>query len=245
MYLQLAERLRTRITSGELQPGELMPTEREVAQEANVSRATAAKALEVLEQEGLLTTGHSRAGRRVRRIQIMPVHASRTESLERRRAAGVDAWVADAKENGREPGQTIDVGLVSADETIASKLGLDPGETVVARRRMRTLDGEPSNMADTFYPMSVAQAVPGIMSPADVQPGVIALMAEHGYELTHFVDELRWRPPTPDEAHLLRIGQGTAVLIQWRTGYIDNEAVHLTRTIWPGDSIALIFELPA
>ncbi|MGI5122737.1 GntR family transcriptional regulator [Marinactinospora thermotolerans] len=245
LYMQVAEALRERIRTGDLAPGDLLPTERDLAAQRKISRATAVRALEMLVSEGLVTTGNTRAGRRVRDLRILPVHASQTERVERRRAAGVDAWVADTRDAGRAPGQTIDVGVVTADAEIAAALQVAEGEPVAVRRRLRTLDGEPSNTAHTYYPMAIADGFPAILNPTDVRPGVIAMMAEGGYVLTHFVDRLRWRPPTPEEAQTLRIGQGTAVLIQTRVGYIEERPVHLTRTTWPGDTIELVYELPA
>lgn len=245
LYAQIAEHLRGKIRTGELQPGDLMPTERDLAAERGISRSTAVRALETLVSEGLVSAGQGRAGRRVRDLRVMRIHASLSERLDRRLGAGTDAWVTDTTESGRLPGQTVDVGVVSASPEIARLLDVDGGESVAVRRRLRTVDGDPSNTSDTYYPMSIAKEIPEILDPRDVQPGVIALMAERGYKLTRFSDELRFRPPTPEEAQILRIGQGTSVCVQWRTGYVNEQAVHLTRTVWPGDTIALVYSLPA
>jgi DNA-binding GntR family transcriptional regulator len=48
--------LRARITAGEWQPGEAVPTVSELAASYGVSRATVAKAVRVLVDEGLLVT---------------------------------------------------------------------------------------------------------------------------------------------------------------------------------------------
>lgn len=245
LYAQIAEHLRERIRSGELPPGALMPTERDLAAERGIARSTAVRALETLVSEGLVSTGQGRAGRRVRDLRVMRIHASVSERLDRRLGAGTDAWVTDTTEAGRVPGQTVDVGVVSAGPEVARLMQVEPGESVAVRRRLRTVDGDPSNTSDTYYPMSIAKEIPEILDPKDVQPGVIALMAERGYQLTRFSDELRFRPPTPEEAQTLRIGQGTSVGVQWRTGYVGDQAVHLTRTVWPGDTIALVYSLPA
>lgn len=55
LYLQLAAWLRARIISGELRPGDMAPGENQLRDDYNISRATAAKALDQLAAEGLLT----------------------------------------------------------------------------------------------------------------------------------------------------------------------------------------------
>jgi GntR family transcriptional regulator len=244
MYMQVADQIRNKIRSGDLAPGDLVQTERDLAEEEGISRGTAVRALEQLVAEGLITAGTTR-GRRVRDRRVLPVHASRSEALDHRKASGVDAWVSDISEHGLVPGQSIDVGVVPASKDLANYLRVAEGEPVAVRRRLRTLDGEPSNTSDSYYPMRMTQEIPELLDPADVPQGVIALMAERGFEQTHYVDRLRWRPPSPEEAGTLRIGSGVCVLVQTRIGYATDQVVRVTQQIWPGDTIELIYELPA
>jgi DNA-binding GntR family transcriptional regulator len=53
-YVRIADGLRERITSGELAPGMPMPSITTLSQEYGVARQTAAKALRMLETEGLV-----------------------------------------------------------------------------------------------------------------------------------------------------------------------------------------------
>jgi DNA-binding GntR family transcriptional regulator len=53
-YVRIADGLRERITSGELAPGMPMPSITTLSQEHGVARQTAAKALRMLETEGLV-----------------------------------------------------------------------------------------------------------------------------------------------------------------------------------------------
>jgi len=55
-YLQIAAGLRARIESGELQPGQRLPSISHLSQEYGVARVTAVKALKVLADEGLTVT---------------------------------------------------------------------------------------------------------------------------------------------------------------------------------------------
>ena len=58
----LASRLRDLILAGEIQPGELLPTERELVDDSGLSRSSVREALRVLEVEGLITTRPGRTG---------------------------------------------------------------------------------------------------------------------------------------------------------------------------------------
>jgi DNA-binding GntR family transcriptional regulator len=53
-YVRLANQIRQQITSGDLQPGQPTPSITTLCQEHGVARQTAAKALRVLESEGLV-----------------------------------------------------------------------------------------------------------------------------------------------------------------------------------------------
>jgi len=243
-YHDIADALRHDIASGALAPGAPVPSQAEVGKQFGVSAGTARLALDELVNEGLITGGRGR-GRRVRDRSPLVVYASRTESAKRRTAAASDAWVTDVEEQGRKPDQKITVEIVQASADVARWLGVDEGQVVAVRRRTRTIDGEPDNLCDSYYPMDVAQQVPEILNPADVSRGVIQLMREHGYEQVRYVDELRWRPATPEESAALNIPRGVAVLVQTRVGYSAERPVRATVITWPGDSHVMVYELPA
>jgi DNA-binding transcriptional regulator YhcF (GntR family) len=60
-YLQIADELRRKIVSGELAPGDHLPSGREIARQWGCAYATAAKVLTTLRKEGLAESfpGHA------------------------------------------------------------------------------------------------------------------------------------------------------------------------------------------
>ena len=62
----VAGTLRRRILSGELAPGDCLPTEGELISQLGVSRETVRMALRLLDAEGLTTTSQARNGVRIR-----------------------------------------------------------------------------------------------------------------------------------------------------------------------------------
>ena len=57
-YLQLAERLKQYLQSDEFEPGQQLPSQRELAERLDTTLMTIRKALSVLEEEGLIRTEH-------------------------------------------------------------------------------------------------------------------------------------------------------------------------------------------
>jgi GntR family transcriptional regulator len=247
LWANVATALRDAISRGEYKPGDTLPTENELADAHGVSRDTVRRALNRLTQEGLLTPGRGRLGRQVRKSKPLTFYAIRSESQQRvaeRRSAGMDAWVADADEQGRTAAQAISVSMEEAEPEVATRLEIPEGELVVVRRRLRLIDGAPHNLNDTYYLREIAEGT-SIMHPANVVQGTIALMADLGYEQVRFRDDLETRMPTPDEADRLQIPPGVPVLVQYRTGYTAERPVKLTITAWPGDRASLVYEFPA
>ncbi|MFE2785735.1 GntR family transcriptional regulator [Nocardiopsis alba] len=243
LYVRLADELRARIAEGEW-VGETLPPERVLAEERQVSRNTVIKAYDLLVHEGLVTPGRGRAGRKVRDRRVLTVFASQSERLDRMTTSSVDTWVSDVQEDGREPGQTIGVGVVSANKDLAAWLGVERDVPVAVRRRLRTIDGHPDNIADTFYPPVVTEVCPEIMNPADVPQGVLTLMADRGFPQVRCEDRLRWGPATPEEASQLKLAPGVSVLRQNRIGYGPEDLpIRVAITVWPGDTHELRYEM--
>jgi len=59
-YYELMENLHQKIISGEIRPGEKLPSENELSAEYGVSRQTVRKALQILQNEGYIYAEHGR-----------------------------------------------------------------------------------------------------------------------------------------------------------------------------------------
>jgi GntR family transcriptional regulator len=60
IYVQVAEHIAARIHAGDLEGGQRMPPERDVATEYGVAYNTIRKSMELLRQQGLIITMHGR-----------------------------------------------------------------------------------------------------------------------------------------------------------------------------------------
>jgi GntR family transcriptional regulator len=60
IYLQVVERIKERLASGRLQPGEQLPTVRSLAMELRVNFNTIARAYRILDEAGIISTQQGR-----------------------------------------------------------------------------------------------------------------------------------------------------------------------------------------
>ncbi|MCX4581018.1 UTRA domain-containing protein [Streptomyces sp. NBC_01571] len=127
-----------------------------------------------------------------------------------------DAWSEEAAGHGRKGGQElIFAGTMQAPPLVARALGVDTEEAAVARKRIITLDGEPVELTDTYYPTSVASDTP-LASPQKIKGGAVTLLAELGYAVTDIHEDISARMPTADERRLLHLGADEPVLLLLR-----------------------------
>lgn len=60
IYLQVVERIKERLASGQLQPGNQLPTVRSLAQELRVNFNTIARAYRIMDESGIISTQQGR-----------------------------------------------------------------------------------------------------------------------------------------------------------------------------------------
>jgi GntR family transcriptional regulator len=242
LYRQLADVIRAQILTGELKPGQRLPSEPELAEEYDVARNTVRLTFGLLRAEGLVYTGRGR-GTFVQDPAAVPLR----EPVSRRRPTEsrdntADAFVTWMAERGRAGRMEIKVERLSAPEDIASRLGLADDEDVIVRRRVRFVDERPDALEDTWYR---AELVAGsqIAQPKDIARGANQVLAELGHEVIRRHEEVSGRMPTPVEAQALGIAGGVPVLTRVRTGFdAQDEPVAVYVGVFPTDRHVLVYE---
>lgn len=136
-YRAIADRLRDQITSGELAPGAVLPSEAELSRAYGASRVTVRKALEMLRAEGLVDArqgfGWFAGGQPLRQT------LGRLGTIEDQLAA-----------SGRHPERRVlDFGFVAAPARVAAVLGCDE---VLRVRRLNLADGVPFARVTVWVP---------------------------------------------------------------------------------------------
>lgn len=246
MYQRIANQLRQRILEGQYGPEDLLPSEKQLVAEFGIVRETARSAVNVLVQEGLITIRRG-VGAYVRMRKPM-VFRPQAE-FEVAPSAEMDRFMAQITAEGRTPTQSIKVEVLAPAQVPGYVLEhLKPAnDVVVLRKRERSIDGEPWNINDTYFPLDIV-AKSEIMLPHDIARGANQVLEELGRRQVRVIDEWHFRQPTPEEADRLELPPGTAVGVGWMTGYDrDGLPVRCVYNVLPGDRHVLVYErtLPA
>lgn len=240
MYRRIADDLRRQIVSGELTAGEQLPTQMELVERYGVARMTVRQAIRELVNEGLVVSRRPQ-GLFVRDGQPM-IYRPQAEFRPRPASPEMDQYMTELHAEGRTPSQTIDVAIVQAPPVVARRLQVDEGTPVVVRRRVRSIDGIPHNINDSYFPLPLVDGSE-VMSPADIARGANKVLAELGAEQVRALDEITVRMPAPDESQRLALDPGTPVAVHVCTGYTaDDLPVRCVVNILAGDKHVIMFE---
>ena len=146
LYLHIADELRSRITNGELRPGNSLPSERALSEQFEASRITVRRALDILGEEDLIERRRGRGGGTFIKSTPPTVELNRMEG-----------FLPQLRARGRTvESQVLVTNLVSAHNEIADELQLEPRSQVFRLVRLRKVSGVPMLIEDSFFPISVA-----------------------------------------------------------------------------------------
>jgi len=130
-YVQLADIVRAQVASGELRPGDQLPSEAQFVARYGLSPMTIRRALNILVDEGVLNARQGK-GTFVRPINL----AQATFGLEDLRSLFGDEAHTSAR--------LVEARVRSADELTARKLGIARGGRVIFIRRLLCPEGRPA-----------------------------------------------------------------------------------------------------
>jgi DNA-binding GntR family transcriptional regulator len=239
LHSTVAADLRRAITEGEYEPGQALPSEAQLELKYGVSRVTVRRALLTLEQEGLVAARAGR-GRVVRERRAMVYRPQADE--EPRRSKTMDRFMASLTEEGRRPTQSIEVQIETADKLVAERYGVPQRTPMAVRKRVRSIDGEPFNINDTYYILDMVKDS-AIMSPADIPEGSNAIITRMLGREIRAIDEYYIRMPDPEESKRLGLSTGTPVAVHYLTGFTAEDRVsRVEKYVLPGDRHVIVYE---
>jgi GntR family transcriptional regulator len=239
VYQRIADALRGRITAGEFGPDDQLPTDAGLAEEQGVNRLTVRRAYDLLVNEGLVVS----RGPRGRYVRVRRRDTYRPqEEFNRAASAVMDRFMARVSKEGHLPSQTIDVALVRPPAAVSERLDTGTDEVVVVRRRTRSIDGEPYNLNDSYFPRDLVEGSE-IMLPVDIARGANEVLAEIGARQVRAIDEVFARMPTAEEVARLELLPATPVSELLTTGFTaQDRPVRCVVNVLPGDRYVVMFE---
>ncbi|MFF3432299.1 GntR family transcriptional regulator [Streptomyces sp. NPDC002602] len=161
------------------------------------------------------------------------------------RAVGdTDAWTEEGAKAGRRGGQRIlYAGEVPAPKDVARMLGLTGEPMVVVRRRIIELDGEPTELTDTYYPADIAAGTP-LAAGAKIRGGAVTLLAALGHVGVRVVEDVTARPAGAEERAILRLAPAEPLLCLARTTYnAADRPIQADVMLMPGGRQQLRYEM--
>jgi GntR family transcriptional regulator len=208
--------LQKRITQGFYVAGQRLPSERDIAEELNVSRVTVRAALLRLQAENMIDIV-PRGGAFVRAVSTKAVIASGPELKQ----AG--SFIHTMERQGK---QTLvrfiePSSIIVAGDTIGAKLGVDPTTQVLRRYRLHIVDRVPYRILGSYY---LASLLGDLLGKDEGYIPLFKWLREHtGLKAARAVECLNCRMPSAEEAALLNISRGQPV-------------VDMDRWVWANDN---------
>ncbi|MFP4268438.1 MAG: GntR family transcriptional regulator [Spirochaetaceae bacterium] len=131
LYFQLQEIIKRKIEEGEYQPGDLIPTEKELQELYGISRITVRNAINGLVLEDLLVKrqGYGTVVASKRMVEDFSKLSSFTEKM---RSQGAEVT-----------SKVLEVARMQAPSRIAEHMRIETGDPVIEVKRLRFVDGEP------------------------------------------------------------------------------------------------------
>ncbi len=243
---QVAAALRAAIESGQLGPGDKLPSERQLVSKYQVARNTAREAVRQLAESGLVTAEHGR-GVFVRTTPRLMRFGQRRYSRKLREETGLSPFHAEVRAQNRVPNAYLtSIERVVPPTAIAERLQISADtKSAVRRESWYFADAEPMQIGITYIPWDIAKGS-ALARGDELGPGdLYARFEDKGHIITYTREEVTARMPTPDEASGLMIPEGVPVLVVLHTGLDQHkQPFEVTEFIMRADYTGLDYTMP-
>ncbi|WP_432034465.1 GntR family transcriptional regulator [Streptomyces antibioticus] len=240
-YEQIAAHFRSKIENGELAPGSPLPSMRTVCESFGATITTVNRAYRLLQSEGLTQSkpGVGTVVRDQRRVRVP--FSTYGESLAPGGSRGPwERATAAQGLDGRMVVQAPEHEEVAPD--VAGALGVEPGTTVVRRRRRAMIGDEVVQIQDAWYPLDVAETA-GLDSPGKIVGGILGAMTGAGLLPATADHKVTAWVPTSEQTAELSLGARVSVLVVERVTRDDSGRVlEVARITGAADRLELVYE---
>ena len=198
LYRQLAAIVCQEIESGTRQAKEILPSERDLASRYNMSRDTVRRAVQLLENQGVLYSEQGRG------TFVAPASVKEMSRF-------LDSFSIDTRKRGGTAGQIIlNIEQVPASLAVAGVLEIEPRQLVTRVTRIRTIDDKSIGIHDSHL------AIPGAITQAELERhgSLYALLGSRfGVRATEGLESLGSIAASADDAAALDVPKGSPLLL--------------------------------
>ncbi|TPI57283.1 GntR family transcriptional regulator [Mesorhizobium sp. B3-1-7] len=228
LYLQLRRSIEEAVNRGLIGPGDALPSERDIASKADISRVTVRKAVQDLVKGGILVQRHGSgtfvAPRMERVEQSLSRLTSFTEDMARRGMNVRSVW--------------LDRGLYAPSPDEMMVLGLSSTELVARVARLRIANDTPLAIERAALSASV------LPDPEAIGSSLYAALGTTGNRPVRAVQRISATNLGDADARLLEVSPGIAGLQIERISYLaSGKVIEFTRSVYRGDAYDFVAEL--
>jgi len=229
LYIQIAESLLDRIESGELSPGDRLPSERELSDLLSVNRLTLRRALQMLESQGLI-------------IRRQGDGTYVAEPKIERQAGQLVPFTRGMQRRGYTPSaKVLTFDLKPVEAAVAKELNLPVGAPVYYIHRLRFINREPVLLEKVTLPLHLVPE----LDRFDLEERSLyeVMETEYGISVNRARQSLEPVVATEYEAEVLGIKMGAPLMLERRLGFDQNDQmVEYARDLYRGDRFRFITE---
>ena len=222
-YYQLANILRQMIEDGAWKQHEPILSERQLEEQYNLSRPTIRQAIDLLVRQGYLYRMHGKG------TFVSPPKLQKG-ILE------LTSFSEDMRNRGLKPGQIfLEFNLIDPPAKVAKQLELTRNQKVLRIKRIRTGNGEPIGIQDSYLALEIGQEIS--REEVEKHGSIYAILQEKFGIFPSEADEtLEVTLASVEEANLLEIPEGSPLLLNERTLWSqDRKAVEFVKILYRGD----------
>lgn len=228
LYLKLKRSIEDAVRRGVIGPGDALPSERDIAVRADVSRVTVRKAVQDLVKGGILVQRHGSgtfvAPRLERVEQSLSGLTSFSEDMARR------GWTARS--------EWLDRGIYPPSPEEMMVLGLSSRELVARIARLRIANDTPLAIERASLSASV------LPDPGLIGSSLYAVLERTGNRPVRAVQRISAANLAEADAAILEVAPGSAGLNIERVSYLSTgKVIEFTRSLYRGDAYDFVAEL--
>lgn len=232
LYFQLQDFILSQIKTGNLEEGDMLPTEMDISKQLDISRPTVRQALNYLVNEGCIF-----------RVKGQGSFVTRTK-MAQESTQFIESYNVEMKKNGLIPQtKVLQLEVIKADKFIASKLGLEINEAVIKLVRLRFVieHSNPVLLTTVYVPFKL---LPQLINYDFETFSFYEVLDKNNLPVKKVLRELEAKGATQQWSNHLRIHPGDAVHFISSIGFLHNDIpIEFSESIYPGSRSKFLIEI--
>ncbi len=197
LYVQLRDGIKKRIETKELLPGDRIESEKKIAEKYGVSVITARNALNDLAEQGLIVRKRGKGTF----VSSVKFHSDYTK---------IQSFTESCYASGFTPGSILlQSKVIDIPEKLVTMLQQSKGSQVIFISRIRTIDGVPMVIEDSFLPMDYMEILRENLEKISIYS---TFEKRFGVEIIRSAKEIEIAKATEEQARLLNVEKNTPLL---------------------------------